>query len=187
MFSFAFFGGASSHSSLAPTVEIGGIWPPKGIGVLDPWEISLNTLILPSSGVAITGAHHAILAKKKKQAIYIDPWNANLTKEFKSFQESLFFLVYIKWILHLDKSRDRILERIDRMLVNEKTLSFVNVKLKVHPDSISNHRPLEGLISLLSLVLFIRLPTKELSILDSNSLGLRLRGSLRSRPSKQIF
>ncbi|GKB56212.1 hybrid signal transduction histidine kinase M [Tanacetum coccineum] len=27
---------ASSHSSLAPTVEIGGIWPPKGIAVLDP-------------------------------------------------------------------------------------------------------------------------------------------------------
>ncbi|THU43492.1 hypothetical protein C4D60_Mb00t00170 [Musa balbisiana] len=29
MFLFAFFW-ASSHSSLAPTVEIGGIWPPKG-------------------------------------------------------------------------------------------------------------------------------------------------------------
>lgn len=30
------------------------------------------------------------------------------------------FLVYIKWILRLDKSRDRILERIDRMLVSEE-------------------------------------------------------------------
>lgn len=74
-------------------------------------------------------------------------------EEFKSFQESLFFLVYIKWILHSDKSRDRILERIDRMLVSEEALSFVKVKLKVHPNSISDHRPLEGLISLLSLVL----------------------------------
>ncbi|CAK9173709.1 unnamed protein product, partial [Ilex paraguariensis] len=47
MFFFAFFR-ASSHSSLAPTVEIGGIWPPKGIGVLDPWEIPfLNTLYSP--------------------------------------------------------------------------------------------------------------------------------------------
>lgn len=61
MFLFAFFW-ASSHSSLAPTVDIGGIWPPKGIGVLDPREIPfLNTPILPSSGAAVTWAHHAIL------------------------------------------------------------------------------------------------------------------------------
>jgi hypothetical protein len=33
-FFWAFF-----HSSLAPTVEIGAIWPPKGIEVLNPWEI----------------------------------------------------------------------------------------------------------------------------------------------------
>ncbi|KAF9587101.1 hypothetical protein IFM89_039684 [Coptis chinensis] len=47
MFLFALFR-ASSHSSLAPTVEIGGIWPPKGIGVLDPREIPfLNTPIPP--------------------------------------------------------------------------------------------------------------------------------------------
>ncbi|XXG40223.1 hypothetical protein AAC387_Pa01g0995 [Persea americana] len=58
---------ASSHSSLAPTVEIGGIWPPKGIGILDPREIPfLNTPIPPSSGAAITWAHHAILAGKEK-------------------------------------------------------------------------------------------------------------------------
>jgi cytochrome c oxidase subunit 3 len=70
MFLFAFFW-ASSHSSLAPTVEIGGIWPPKGIGVLDPWEIPLlNTPILPSSGAAVTWAHHAILAGKEKRAVY---------------------------------------------------------------------------------------------------------------------
>ena len=29
------------HSSLAPTVEIGAIWPPKGIEVLNPWKIGL--------------------------------------------------------------------------------------------------------------------------------------------------
>ena len=53
MFFFAFFW-ASSHSSLAPAVEIGGIWPPKGIGVLDPWEIPfLNTPILPLSLIHI--------------------------------------------------------------------------------------------------------------------------------------
>ncbi|XAR51008.1 Cytochrome-c oxidase [Bertholletia excelsa] len=63
---FAFFR-APSHSSLAPTIKIRGICPPKGIGVLDPWEIPfLNTLILPSSGAAITWAHHAIFAGKEQ-------------------------------------------------------------------------------------------------------------------------
>ncbi|KAL3499990.1 hypothetical protein ACH5RR_039083 [Cinchona calisaya] len=66
MFFFTFFR-AYSHSSLAPTVEIGGIWPPKGIEVLDPWEILfLNTLIPSSSAVAVTWAHHTILAGKEK-------------------------------------------------------------------------------------------------------------------------
>jgi len=70
MFLFAFFR-ASSHSSSAPTVEIKGIWPHLGIWVLDPWEIPfLNTLILLSSGVAVTWAHHAILAGKEKRAVY---------------------------------------------------------------------------------------------------------------------
>lgn len=70
MFFLAFFW-AFFHSSLAPTVEIGAIWPPKGIEVLDPWGIPfLNTLILLSSGAAVTWAHHAILAGLKEQAIY---------------------------------------------------------------------------------------------------------------------
>jgi hypothetical protein len=56
---------------LTPTVEIGAIRPPKGIDVLNPWGISfLNTLILLSSGAAVTWAHHAILAGFKKQAVY---------------------------------------------------------------------------------------------------------------------
>ncbi len=70
MFFSAFFW-AFFHSSLAPTVEIGAIWPPKGISVLDPWGIPfLNTLILLSSGAAVTWAHHAILAGLKQQAVY---------------------------------------------------------------------------------------------------------------------
>ncbi|GJS41761.1 cytochrome c oxidase subunit 3 [Tanacetum coccineum] len=61
MFLFALFLD-TSHSSLAPTVEIRGIWPPKGIAVLDPREIPfLNTHIPLSSGAAITWPHHAIL------------------------------------------------------------------------------------------------------------------------------
>nr|YP_009478085.1 cytochrome oxidase subunit 3 [Anthoceros angustus]AVP12831.1 cytochrome oxidase subunit 3 [Anthoceros angustus] len=70
MFSLAFFR-ASFHSSSAPTVEIGAIWPPKGIDVLDPWGIPFpNTLILLLSGAAITWAHHAILAGLKEEAVY---------------------------------------------------------------------------------------------------------------------
>jgi cytochrome c oxidase subunit 3 len=86
MFLFAFFR-ASSHSSLAPTVEIGGIWPPKGIGVLDPREIPfLNTPILLSSGAAVTWAHHAILAGKEKRAVYALAATVLLALVFTGFQ-----------------------------------------------------------------------------------------------------
>ncbi|KAK4838399.1 hypothetical protein QYF36_013443 [Acer negundo] len=61
----------SISSMRYPFQQIGGIWPPKGILVLDPWEIPiLNTPILLSSGAAVTWAHHAILAGKEKRAVY---------------------------------------------------------------------------------------------------------------------
>jgi cytochrome c oxidase subunit 3 len=42
---FAAFFWAFFHSSLSPTVEIGAVWPPQGIQVLNPWEIPfLNTV-----------------------------------------------------------------------------------------------------------------------------------------------
>ena len=64
-FFWAFF-----HSSLSPAVSIGCVWPPKGIEVLNPFELPfLNTLILLSSGVSITWAHRAFLAAKRQQAI----------------------------------------------------------------------------------------------------------------------
>jgi cytochrome c oxidase subunit 3 len=70
MFFVAFFW-AFFHASLSPTVEIGAVWPPKGIEVLNPWEVPfLNTVILLSSGAAVTWAHHAIVAGARNQAIY---------------------------------------------------------------------------------------------------------------------
>nr|WPO01468.1 cytochrome c oxidase subunit III [Eocanthecona thomsoni] len=50
------------HSSLAPTVEIGMMWPPKGIMVFNPMEIPLlNTMILLCSGMTVTWAHHSLM------------------------------------------------------------------------------------------------------------------------------
>jgi len=68
MLFFAIFW-AFFHSALAPTVEIGGVWPPVGIDVISPWEVPfLNTMLLLTSGASVTWAHHALVVGNKDQA-----------------------------------------------------------------------------------------------------------------------
>lgn len=58
------------HSSLAPTVELGGMWPPNGIEALNPFELPLlNTVLLLSSGACVTYAHHCLIRGKRSGAI----------------------------------------------------------------------------------------------------------------------
>jgi len=69
MFFFAFFW-AFFHSSLAPTFNIGGVWPPQAISPIQTSGIPLtNTFFLLSSGATVTWAHHAIIVRAKKQAL----------------------------------------------------------------------------------------------------------------------
>lgn len=68
-FFFAFFW-AYFHSSLAPSVEIGRIWPPLGVTPLPTFGVPLlNTSVLLLSGVSITWAHHAIVEGKFNAAL----------------------------------------------------------------------------------------------------------------------
>nr|YP_011010685.1 cytochrome c oxidase subunit 3 [Halobates matsumurai]WPW47365.1 cytochrome c oxidase subunit 3 [Halobates matsumurai] len=70
IFFFISFFWAFFHSSLAPTIEIGMTWPPKGIKTFNPMDIPLlNTTILLSSGITITWAHHSIMNKNHSQTI----------------------------------------------------------------------------------------------------------------------
>jgi cytochrome c oxidase subunit 3 len=86
MFFLAFFW-AFFHSSLSPTVDIGCVWPPKGIEVVNPWEIPLlNTMLLLTSGASVTWAHHAILAGKSREGIMALFYTVVLAFIFTGFQ-----------------------------------------------------------------------------------------------------
>nr|YP_009967229.1 cytochrome c oxidase subunit III [Diaphanes citrinus]QEO18991.1 cytochrome c oxidase subunit III [Diaphanes citrinus] len=70
IFFFLSFFWSFYHSSLSPSIEIGMIWPPKGIKTFNPLEIPLlNTLILISSGISVTWAHHSLMENNYLETI----------------------------------------------------------------------------------------------------------------------
>ena len=86
MFFVAFFW-AFFNASLFPTEAIGHVWPPKGMHVINPFDLPLlMTMILLLSGCTVTWAHHAILEGKRTESIKALGFTVLLGAVFLCFQ-----------------------------------------------------------------------------------------------------
>jgi len=75
------------HSGISPDVEIGSQWPPLGIQAINPFELPLlNTIILLSSGVTVTYAHHSLIEGNRAGTLYGLLYTIILASIFTFFQ-----------------------------------------------------------------------------------------------------
>jgi len=75
------------HSSLSPSVELGGHWPPLGIEPINAFELPLlNTVLLLASGVTITYGHHSLIQGNRKAVLYGIYYTLILAMVFTAFQ-----------------------------------------------------------------------------------------------------
>jgi cytochrome c oxidase subunit 3 len=92
VFFFVSFFWAFYDASLAPVVELGMSWPPKGIVPLAVYSVPLlNTVILLTRGVSVTWAHHSLI-------------NNYFTKSFVSLFLTISLGVYFLYMQYLEYS-----------------------------------------------------------------------------------
>ena len=68
-FDASFYAGEAIQE--ARVAHTGGVWPPQGVEVFDPWHLPLlNTVILLTSGTTVTWTHHALKEGKRGGLIW---------------------------------------------------------------------------------------------------------------------
>lgn len=92
VFFFVSFFWAFYDASLAPSIELGMVWPPKGILPLSVYSVPLlNTVILLTRGITVTWAHHSLI-------------NNFFYKSFISLLFTIILGIYFLYIQYLEYS-----------------------------------------------------------------------------------